>query len=64
MQTGDTQPLAAYEGNYLIDAYMATADAILNRQPAEAPEAPQISLIRRLLKAIGFATFPSESTNS
>ncbi len=53
LQSGDTQPLAAYDGNYLIDAYIATADAVLGRQPTEPPEARRLSFVGRLLKAIG-----------
>ncbi len=53
LQSGDTQPLAAYDGNYLIDAYIATADAVLERQPKEPPEERRVSFVGRLLKAIG-----------
>ncbi len=52
LQSGDTQPLAAYDGNYLIDAYIATADAALERQGTPS-EKRRVSFVGRLLKAIG-----------
>ncbi len=53
-QTGDTQPLAAYDGNYLIDAYIAAADAVLKRQPKAPPEMRRwVLFVGRLLEVIG-----------
>jgi len=55
LQTGDTQPMLTCGPNGLIDGYIAAADAILKRQTAESPEPQRVSLISRLLKAIGLA---------
>jgi hypothetical protein len=59
LQSGDAQPLAAYDGNYLIDAYIATADAALKRQATKAPGTQGASFVRRLIDAIGLRKAPS-----